>query len=497
MKRTVGIAVATLLITATVAGCSPSSDEESARLTITAFEEATWGDQMRFAVSKYESAHPDVTIDLQFQPYEGYSELLQTQIVGGTAADIVQLEPPLLRSLASTGQLTDLDEMLGEPSAYSDGGSWADTFNPNTIDQYRDGAGAASLVPWSQVWVGLFNNESAYEAAGVAEAPATWDEWIDVTEALLDDGQQPLYVALKNNEAQTWWMITPMIEAMLRPQTEEINVKDADDFSYSSDDFSSTAGQTYTADELFVAFEKGIIDPAKSPAYRAAIETMLELKPALNADAATATNENDFVTTQFINGVSSQVMNGSFGFRFIDAELAKLGTEDAFSYSVTRTPTVTKDNFDGLTEGGMNPLSGVRNGWAIPASTENSELAVDFLQFLTSKELVSQLYTTEAGEVPPSDPSTVVGVEYPAEYPEISFAQEFAEIPLYGFGGPPTFDNKDFDEFVTQWAGLWDGSLTVDVFLDARSKSNREALERNLTAFADQVDQDFIDSELR
>lgn len=496
MKRFAAMVGVTALTGLALVGCSSDSGEsgDAQTLTVTAFEEATWGEQLRFAADQYESEHPDVKIDLQFQPYEGYAELMQTQIVGGTATDIVQLEPPLLRTLSSSGQLADLDEALEGESEYGDGGTWAETFNPNTIDQYRNGAGVAHLVPWNQVWVAMFYNEDAYAAAGVSAPPATWNEWLDVNQQLADDGQKPYFVALKNNDAQTWWMITPMIEAMLRPQTEEINIKDADEFAFDPADFESTAGQTYTADELYVAFQKGIIDPAKSPGYRAAIETMLELQPYINEDASTVTNENDFVTTQFINGVSSQVMNGSFGFRFIDSELEKL--PEPFTYAVTKTPTVTEDNFEGLTAGGMNPLAGVRNGWAVPSSNDDPDLAVDFLQYLTSADLVSKLYTEEAGELPPSDPSTVQNVEYPAQYPEVDIKQEFAEIPLYGFGGPPTFDSKDFDEFIVQWAQLWDGDLTVDEFLQVRSESNGSALERNLKALADQVDQGFIDREL-
>ncbi len=61
---------------------------------------------------------------------------------------------------------------------------------------------------------------------------------------------------------------------------------------------------------------------------------------------------------------------------------------------------------------------------------------------------------------------------------------------------PPTFDSKDFDEFIAQWQGLWGGTASVEQFLAERSKSNLAALERNLKTASATVDQAFIDREV-
>jgi ABC-type glycerol-3-phosphate transport system substrate-binding protein len=489
-----GLAASAFLL----ASCSGSADDPdgdalSGSLRIVSYNEQTWGPAFESAAKGFMEEHPDASITVEYLPFEGFSDAIQTQLIGGTAGDLIHADTATVSALAPRGFFRKMDEDLSGQSEGL-GGPWADHFVPGAVDQYRTSAGDAVLIPWSQVWVGLFYNQEIFKSTGASDPPETWDEWMSVNKAILERGTTPLYVSLKNDDAQTWWLATTMIEATTRPQLPGMNLRHADGWEFDHKNPDSVLGESLTADELFVAFDKGLIDPARSDGYRAAIETLLELKPYLNDNLLSANNANQAATNEFINGRAAQSLNGSFNYSYIDRELAKRGAK-AFEYGTTTIPSITQENFSGLTAGGTNSLVGVRDGFVVPEASKNGELAVSFLQYLTDPKRVSELYTVPA-DIPPTDPSSIDGVTYPDGFRDVDVSAKWAQIPIYDFGGPPTFDTKDFDEFIAQWQGLWSGSLTVEEFLTQRSASNRKALERNLDVFADEVDREFIDEQL-
>jgi len=476
----------------------------SGELRVVTFMEDEWGDQMRAAIADYNAAQPEVKIELESMPYANYAEALKAQMIGGISADLMLAEPAMVSAFEGADGILALDDYLNQPNPYSDSGkAWKDDFISPFLDTSRNAAGQAKLVPWSLVWVGMFYNKDAYAKAGIETPPVTWNEFLTVSEKLKNAGYLPFYTAIKNNDAQTWWMFQTMLNAMFRVKTEQINLRHADGWTYKFDDPDSNNGETYTVDELYVAFKKGLIDPAKSPEYRKAVELILQMKPYFNDNLLTA--DGSELLSKFISQNAVQKYDGTFSFPSTDSELAKLKDEGkadrVFQWDVVNFPTITTENYEGLTAGGLNPLSGLRNGWVISQKSDNRELALDFLQFLTSPGEVNKLYELKRESKDNSlqpDASAIAGITYPAEAKKVDAALRYAEMPIYGFGLPPVFDTgKDFEEFHSQWQGLWSEALTVDEFLQKRSASNLAALERNLKQFQDQVDQAFIDSHLK
>jgi ABC-type glycerol-3-phosphate transport system substrate-binding protein len=207
------------------------------------------------------------------------------------------------------------------------------------------------------------------------------------------------------------------------------------------------------------------------------------------------------VDPKFLTQVAAQKYSGTFGFAGMDSEMAKLADDKKFKWESTNFPSITKENYDGLTAGELNPLAGLRNGWVISKKSENQELAVDFLQFLTSPEEVSKLYAVKRaakGDTLQADASAIANITYAAEAKKVDAGMKYAELTIFGFGLPPVFDTgKDFSDFHVQWQGLWSGALTIDQFLEKRSASSLAALERNLQANKDLIDQAFIDEQLK
>jgi ABC-type glycerol-3-phosphate transport system substrate-binding protein len=476
-------------------GDSDTADKPSGELRVLAFDGTpNWQAQLEVAAKDYEAKHAGVDIKIEMAPYKGYKDALETRLVAGTAADLVMVEPPMVQGLGGRGLATDLASALSQPNPYGGQGTWHDGFRSTSIESTMD-SGKAVMAPWSAVWVGLVYNKKAYEKAGIATPPATWQDWIAANNKLLTSGQAPLYTAIKNDDAQTWWLLTTMLQALYRPKAEQINLRHADGWKFDPAKIASVAGESYTPDELYVALRKGIIDPATSAEYRRAVELMLQLKPHLNANALAASGAE--VEDKFVSAAAAQDLTGTFAVPGILAKIKGLATDKQFEVGATNFPSITTTDFPGLTAGGTNPLAGTRNGWMIPAATKKSTLAMDFLRFITSPTEASKMWATNGDSGTPSgDPAEIVEVQYPSSFTKVDTTAKFAEIPLYSFGMPPTFDSKDFDEFVAQWQGLWSGKTSIDEFLAQRSKSNLAALERNLKVSAAQVDQDFVKREL-
>lgn len=515
-KRVGSLLASIGLLVSLLIGCSgnspsePNGSDESAtneglkgKIRVVTFMDEEWGDQLRVAIENYKAVQPNAKIELETMPYPSYPEAIKAQMIGGIAADLIMAEPAMTGTFEGADGMLALDEFLDQPNPYSNSGKpWKEDFLAPFLDSSRNAAGQANIVPWSLVWVGLVYNADAYTKAGIAAPPATWNEFLAASEKLKAQGYTPYYTAIKNDDAQTWWMFQTMLNALFRPKTGEINLRHADGWSYAYDDPNNTIGELYTVDELYVAFKKGLIDPAKAPEYRKAVELILQMKPYFNDNLLTASGGE--VGTRFLSQSSAQMYTGTFGFGSLDTELAKLAQEgksdNVFKWDAANFPSITPDNAAELTAGGLNPLSGLRNGWVVSRATENQELAIDFLQFLTAEEQVSKLYELKREKTDgtlQTDASAVSGVKYATEAKKVDAALKYAELPLYGFGLPPMFDTgKDFEEFLSQWQGLWSGALSIDEFLDKRSASNLAALERNMKQFADQVDQAFIDSEL-
>jgi multiple sugar transport system substrate-binding protein len=131
-----------------------------------------WGNDTRNeltekAIDLYESKHSNITIETETSDFAGYWQKLSTQVAGGDAPDIIQMDEKYLAEYADKGALADL-EVMGLDTA-----DWAN----GTVDAGRfDGKlYAATFAVNSPV---LLANQSLFEKAGVAlpdDKTWTWE----------------------------------------------------------------------------------------------------------------------------------------------------------------------------------------------------------------------------------------------------------------------------------------------------------------------------------
>lgn len=75
--------------------------------------------QTQEIIDVFEEQNPGITVEPEFRPWDGYIDQLNTQMAGGDAPDIIQMEDQYLREYAQRGQLLAIDEV--DFSGFDDG----------------------------------------------------------------------------------------------------------------------------------------------------------------------------------------------------------------------------------------------------------------------------------------------------------------------------------------------------------------------------------------
>ncbi|WP_432936661.1 ABC transporter substrate-binding protein [Kribbella sp. CA-253562] len=138
-------------------------------------------------VNAFQTANPNITVQVETVPYADYFTKLQTSVAGGTAADAFELNYENFVTYAKNGSLAELKDVDG--SVYKK--SLYDAFNAD---------GKQYGVPESFSNVVLFYNKALFKKAGVAEPTAEWT-WKD---------EQAAAAKLTDKSAKVWGDYQPV-----------------------------------------------------------------------------------------------------------------------------------------------------------------------------------------------------------------------------------------------------------------------------------------------
>ncbi|MEM6313508.1 MAG: extracellular solute-binding protein [Planctomycetota bacterium] len=139
----------------------------------------------RDAIVEFESANPDIRINLIHVPHANFEAKLKTMIAAGDPPDAFFLPYPMLPEYASLGLVEPM-----EPSLAEYGGAWADDIYPVLIRGFRydadtqtRGEGTLWGVPGDFTPLAMYINVDLFEQAGVPipRDGWTWDEYEHAT----------------------------------------------------------------------------------------------------------------------------------------------------------------------------------------------------------------------------------------------------------------------------------------------------------------------------
>jgi multiple sugar transport system substrate-binding protein len=193
--RIIKTAVAAAALTALLAACGQGSATKEAAApdgkTTVRYMNFSANDghekDLTAIVNAFQTANPDITVQVETVPYANYFTKLQTAVAGGTAADAFELNYENFVTYAKNGSLAELKDV--DAAAYKK--SLYDAF---TTDGKQYG------VPESFSNVVLFYNKDLFKKAGVAEPTADWT-WKD---------EQAAAEKLTNKGAKVWGDYQPV-----------------------------------------------------------------------------------------------------------------------------------------------------------------------------------------------------------------------------------------------------------------------------------------------
>ncbi|GAA0949089.1 sugar ABC transporter substrate-binding protein [Kribbella koreensis] len=138
-------------------------------------------------VNAFQTANPNITVQVETVPYADYFTKLQTSVAGGTAADAFELNYENFVTYAKNGSLAELKNV--DTAAYK----------KSLVDAFNDG-GKQYGVPESFSNVVLFYNKALFKKAGVAEPTDAWT-WKD---------EQAAAAKLTDKGAKVWGDYQPV-----------------------------------------------------------------------------------------------------------------------------------------------------------------------------------------------------------------------------------------------------------------------------------------------
>lgn len=157
-------------------------------------------------ISAFESAHPDIKINMVSVPYGDYELRLRTEIAAGNQPDVMSIDSPNLALYADSGWLLSIDSYMRSEGDLED--------IPSATLEGLIYKGEIYLSPIVESGVALFYNKHLFKKAGLPfpsedpDNPMTWDEVLEIAKKInnpsenvfgidpaqgFSDGESPAY----------------------------------------------------------------------------------------------------------------------------------------------------------------------------------------------------------------------------------------------------------------------------------------------------------------
>lgn len=327
----------------------------------------------RFAAA-YQKLHPEVYIVQDAIPETTYGQWLTTQLMGGTASDIIEigkLAQPILVQYQQR-YFVPITMAVNDPNPYNAGTAlaglpWRQTYRDGMRSGYVEEMQEYVGVPLSQFGVRIFYNRTLLERlTGRTAAPRNYREFLaaceDIRRHRTAKGEPLVPIAGSGYHVAMWneSLCDPITYPALRR------------LDFNRDGLTGS-------DETFVAFKTGRLD-FQFPAYRAKFEMLRQLT-AYFQRGYTGLTRDDAVLL-FAQQRAVFLTTGTW-----DAYSLREQAAGKFEVGVMDFPIPTKDDpeFGAIVEGPRYESQNVGFKFGITRTCRHPEAALDFLMFLSAQ----------------------------------------------------------------------------------------------------------------
>ncbi len=354
-----GLAVGAAALAVAVAGCGTSTDKgnsgnsgEPKTLTVWLMDGSAPTTLTDALNKEFQDSNPGVTVKYEIQKWGGIQEKLTTALTSNTPPDVIELGNTQTAKFASEETLLDLS---GDASKLN-GDQWL--------------GGLKDSLTWNNKQYGMpfyasnrvvVYRTDLFQAAGIADAPKSRDEWISAIEKLK-----------AANAAD------PEFQALYLP------------------------GQSWYALLSFIWDEGGDVAKAQGSAWTGALNTpeakagLDFYKKLVDTSGTKAPKDNDEANPQQSEVFAKGKVGMMIGLPWELAGAVKADPTLKDKTSAFPVPSKTSGKTAPVFLGGSNV--------AIPAGSKNQDLAKKYLELLSSKKYQDQL--AEGGFVPGTSKDT-------------------------------------------------------------------------------------------
>ena len=193
-----------LVAALTLSACAGTTAEETAStdaapaasgevITLTMVESLAFPERsalMRGLLDDFEAANPDIKIDLVSPPTEQADQTILQLLQSGSGADIVEVRDTTVRPWSQNGWLANLDELL------VDWDGW-DNLTDAALADARQVDDIAYMLPYGGYGISVFYRSDMLADAGYDAPPTTWDEMLEMAQAVHNPAEGRLGYALR------------------------------------------------------------------------------------------------------------------------------------------------------------------------------------------------------------------------------------------------------------------------------------------------------------
>ncbi|MCD7762133.1 MAG: extracellular solute-binding protein [Lachnospiraceae bacterium] len=284
---------------------------------------------------------------------EEYYTKLNALVAAGDTPDVFIVSPgPNLDVYVDPGIAAPLDE-------YLEADGWKETFSSDAVFSQMTYDDSIYAVPLNIAAACVFYNTEMFENAGV-EVPTTWDEFLEVCQALQDAGYTPISIS-----AGTAWCLSMVAGYLCDREGVDLEAIESGE-------------QSWVNDQTIAAAEK-----------------MVELSQYFQPTAAGDTN--DVATAAFYNEEAAILIQGSWAI----AQINGANPDFEEKCGVFQFPAIEGGN-DG------DRIIAKSDSLAMSSATEYPEACIALMKYFTDD--TAQKYTAEVGGKIP-----VTNVEYDAD----------------------------------------------------------------------------------
>lgn len=182
-----------------LANLSPDIPDPSEPVTISFASWVGTSEVLQSLRDQFQELHPNITVEFEDVPAEEFTDRLTTRIAGGNPPNVAFMDQAFVVDFSSRNAFLEL-------------GPYAEKSAAVVVNDYVPAFLNAAMyegklygIPFDGETTGLFYRTDLFEAAGISEAPTTWEDFEAAAQALTNPDDRTYGYIMFAPEAAYYW----------------------------------------------------------------------------------------------------------------------------------------------------------------------------------------------------------------------------------------------------------------------------------------------------